>query len=884
MTLSNLFKVTSFWHSINLFRFGFDALITLSILLLLFIAWTIIKYIYGQKGSEKALLELTFPADNHKSAFATEQLHILLHTQAKRRTFTERLLGYKRTFSLELVSSAKEGIRYVMAIPAKDQDIIHRSLLSYLPGIKVRKIEEYIPENNAENKQLITELKLSGDFVLPLRDQKTLGEYDPMAYLTGHMTKLGKDELISFQIVFTPVLPSTHRSTINRIKYIRNLIYYHANLSDAVGSKPNPGLLIGKTILGILETIVKLIISIPALLFDYRSNNIPIFQTDESHSKSSNPYEEELAETIKSKISQNLFETSFRILIVSENQDEAGKRASELIAAFRPLANANQTLEARELKPIINSTKNTTNFIDRKLSNGIFAQNPILSTSELADIYHFPHTGTTQTEGLIKSKSQELPTPLSLKNNNNLDVVFGHNTYGNGEVEIGLTDDERSRHMYIIGQTGSGKSTVIYHMAIGDMAKGRGLAVIDPHGDLAEDLLAAVPESRKDDLIYFNPFDIQYPIGINLLELSPGLNGDELELEKELVCESVISVFRRVFNKDETVDAHRIEYILRNTIYTAFTTPEPTIFTIYSLLNDPKFQKQTISRLTDDNLRLFWNNEFGKAGDYQVVKMAAGVTAKVGRFLFSPTAKRILEQPKSTINFEKILDNKKILLCNLAEGKIGEDTSQLLGTMIIAKIQQAAMRRARREFVSRTPFYLFVDEFQNFATSSFTKLLSGGRKFGLRVTIAEQSTAQQNDRSIVDVILANTGTVVTFRTASPVDEELMLSQLKPQIKEGDIANLPRYRFFMRLAAIEAEDPFSGKTIPITQIKDVAKNKALIEASRKNYAITYQQTGQEVAAHMTNEESTSEFIHTGRTLNSISKEGAAADPKLGQTTG
>jgi len=169
-----------------------------------------------------------------------------------------------------------------------------------------------------------------------------------------------------------------------------------------------------------------------------------------------------------------------------------------------------------------------------------------------------------------KIRSKELPAPLSIKNKDDLDVIFGKNTYANADIAIGLSDDDRSRHVYMIGQTGSGKTTIIYHMAADDINKGRGVAVVDPHGDLAEDLLNRVPESRADDLIYFDPYDIKYPVGINLLELSESADEDELELEKELVCESVVSIFRRVFFKDENVDAHRIEYILRNAIYSAF--------------------------------------------------------------------------------------------------------------------------------------------------------------------------------------------------------------------------------------------------------------------------------------------------------------------------
>jgi energy-coupling factor transporter ATP-binding protein EcfA2 len=305
----------------------------------------------------------------------------------------------------------------------------------------------------------------------------------------------------------------------------------------------------------------------------------------------------------------------------------------------------------------------------------------------LTDLYHFPYGETTKTEGMVKLHSQELPLPLVVKNNANFDVVFGKNNYANVASDIGLTDDDRSRHVYVIGQTGSGKTTIIFHMAKDDIQKGRGVAILDPHGDLAEDLLNCVPKNRLNDCIYFNPFDIRHPIGINLLELTPGLNEDELEQEKELVCESVISVFRRIFSKDENTDSHRIEYILRNTIYTAFTLKDSTIFTVYDLLNNPKFRKRVTANLDDENLNNFWRYEFGKAGSYQAVKMISGVTAKIGRFLFSPTAKRMLEQPHSTINFDEILSSGKILICNLAEGKLGEDTSQLLGTTIITKLQ-----------------------------------------------------------------------------------------------------------------------------------------------------------------------------------------------------
>ncbi|MFA6369226.1 MAG: type IV secretion system DNA-binding domain-containing protein, partial [Candidatus Shapirobacteria bacterium] len=589
----------------------------------------------------------------------------------------------------------------------------------------------------------------------------------------------------------------------------------------------------------IVHLLFLFVISIIPAIIDTSGKSVPIFQTSSASPKEIlNPYEQELARIIKDKIDRSLFETSIRLLVITHKDEENKTRINGLISSLGQLSSPYQSLVSKNY--IFNNFKNQIKqFKQKSLStNSILNQNPILSISELSDLYHFPYNVTTKTEGMVTSHSSELPSPLSVKNNSNFDVVFGKNKYANVVSDIGLTDDDRSRHVYAIGQTGSGKTTIIFHMAKDDIQKGRGVAVIDPHGDLAEDLLYSVPKSRFDDCIYLNPFDISHPIGINLLELKSGLSDDELEQEKELVCESVISVFRRIFSKDENTDSHRIEYILRNTIYTAFTVKDATIFTVYDLLNNPNYQKSITTKLEDANLKNFWLNEFGKAGSYQAVKMVSGVTAKIGRFLFSPTAKRILEQPKSTINFDEIISSGKILICNLAEGKLGEDTSQLLGTTIIAKLQQAFMRRVRTPIINRKPFYLFVDEFQNFATTSFTKLLSGGRKFGLRLTIAEQSTAQQSDRNMVNVILANTGTIICFRTASPIDEELMLDQFSPYVKKGDIGNLPRFRFYMKLSAVEPEEPFSGETIPIVLDRNPERLQKLIEISRKNYAITY----------------------------------------------
>ncbi|HUD45169.1 MAG TPA: DUF87 domain-containing protein [Patescibacteria group bacterium] len=807
--------------------------------------------------TEKIFLELTFPSDTAKSSYATEQLYRLLHTLARRRSRSDDLTKRKKTYSLEVVAQRGKGIRFVIQVVKEEAEIVKRNLLSYLPGIKVREISDYINDSLIENKSLgIAELKQLSHHVLPLYSQKVLTEHDPMSYLTGNMTNLKEGDLVVFQVVITPLLNSIHWKILDMHRKYRHIItkgeplrlHLQQNVLTELLSFP-----------GIHEIYVILKYTLIVLfnIFKYTINFVIDVMTVNSKSGQAaslqpapipvqqilNPYEQELQTIVKGKLDQHMFETSIRLLVAGADTEDLAIRMEGLVSSFGQMNSNNQSLGTKRTLPfmpqavIIN--KRFAQFKNRALSpNRTFNQNPILSTSEISDLYHFPYTDTTKTEDMVKSLSQELPAPLLLKQDKTLDVVFGKNTYGSSEVAIGLTDDERSRHMYLIGQTGAGKSTVLFHMAKDDIQKGRGVCIIDPHGDLVEDLLAVIPKSRLNDVVYINPFDIKHPVNINLLELTPYLDEDDAELEKELVAESVISIFRRIFQKDEQIDAHRIEYILRNTIYTAFYVKDATIFTIFDLLTDEEFRKEIVAKVDDYHLRNFWKQEFEKAGDYQVVKMISGVTAKVGRFLFSPIARRILEKPHSTVSFDKLLDEGKIVLCNVSEGKLSEDTSQLIGTTIITKIHLAMLKRARIDKALRKPFYLSIDEFQNFATPSFTKLLSGGRKFGLRVTIAEQSTTQQDNSRITNMILANVGTVVCFKTASPVDEELLLPQFSPLVKKGEIINLPRFHFYIKLGSIDPQEPFSGVTLPIQNRTSKKKIEQVIATSQKNYASIY----------------------------------------------
>lgn len=838
-----------------LYAFHHSPFLSLPFIIFVF-AFLIFLYIFRKLWNIKSLLqreavflELTPPAFTEKTAYTTQQLFSVLHNIGMQQTFLDKLIGRKVIYSFEIVSTKEEGIIYIIRTTPEEAQIIERTAISYLPQVRVKRIDEYLPAKSSFTKGKIIEFNLRKHFAFPLAAQNVLTQHDPVAYITGMMTKLKTSELIAFQIIVSPTKRKEAEILTQKILRNEDILDYlnkpHIPLSI------QPIIILFKIIVKIIHVVTK---ELGWALTEIYHGSSTQQNYAYSHMQQQNQlieqrirparilssFEQETVLSIQKKIDQEMFETTIRAFIMVDSKKDQKERARGIKSSLAPFSVPKyQSLYPKyNFPPLLIDKIRSFTFKNRLLSIFDNKSSSLLSVSEIADLYHFPYTETTRTEDLVKNLSPELSAPLSLKQGTDLDVIFGENTFGNSSVPIGLTDDERSRHVYMIGQTGSGKSTVLFHMAKDDIERGRGLCVVDPHGDLVDDLRTVIPEDRINDVVYVNPFDIKYPININLIELTPGLDEDEQELEKELVAESVISIFRRIFFSDENIDAHRIEYILRNTIYTAFYVKDATIFTIYKLLTNPEYHIKILNDVEDENLRDFWKNEFEKAGDWQQFKMISGVTAKVGRFLYSPIAKRMLEKPKSTIYIDDLLNQSKIILCNLSEGKIGEDTAHLIGTTIITKIHLAILKRARMEKALRKPFYLYVDEFQNFATSSFTRLLSEGRKFGLRVTIAEQSTTQQEDRRIVNVILANVGTVMSFRTASPVDEELMLSEFYPLVKKGNILNLPRFHFYIKLGSIEPQEPFSGVTLPPNLVRDTKKVERVIEASRKNYATVY----------------------------------------------
>jgi hypothetical protein len=774
-------------------------------------------------------LEITPPASIAKTPEATEQLFSVIHGARAARQLKERLYDRSPVMSFEIVSTRKDGIRYLLQVEKSRSKNIQKAITSYIPDSKVREIEREL-----DGVDKVIEFKETGHYVLPLTLTSIFEQHDPLPYVTGAMTKLSDDEEIVLQIVAMPVRLREADILSHKILGNENILQQvSGNHLSLLGRFTN---IFSKASSGLTDLAGEVYMGTTFGHREYYNSKSRTVQqqaritTHDRPARTLSAFELELMETMHQKVTRPLFQVNLRVLIKSPE-------AKQHSAAFRSALDGYsvppyQSIKARLSLPIVDKLRqhNATNRLPSLLRRSAM----ILASTELASLYHFPSSQVSKTDNLITSLSKTLPAPVSLKSGSKFDVIIGENIHHNSSTLIGLTEQERERHEYIIGGTGNGKTTLLQYQIVQDMQRDKGIAVVDPHGDMAETLLRHVPNDRVKDVIYFNPDDLEYPIGLNLLELAPGLTGNELLREKDIITESVISVFRKIFS-DEDTGGHRIEYVLRNTIQTALTVENPTLFTVFDLLNDPKYRKSVIKTLEDKNLINFWKNEIGKAGDMQKVKMAAGITAKIGRFLFSASARQILEQPESTIDFDDIINNGKILICNFSKGLLGEDTSELFGITVLAKLQLASLRRARLEQSKRRPFYLYVDEFQNFATTSFVQMLSEARKYKLFLTMAEQSTSQQSDQQMVSIIMANVGTVISFRTGNPQDERVLLPLFSPYIEQGEISNLPAFNFYAKLSAVKAQEPLSGQTLLLANDGSDKVRAAIIEHSRSVFA-------------------------------------------------
>ncbi|HAM88624.1 MAG: hypothetical protein US83_C0012G0028 [Candidatus Falkowbacteria bacterium GW2011_GWC2_38_22] len=404
-------------------------------------------------------------------------------------------------------------------------------------------------------------------------------------------------------------------------------------------------------------------------------------------------------------------------------------------------------------------------------------------------------------------------------------TIFAETTFRNKNIKFGIKTDDRRRHMYAIGKTGMGKSTLLENMIIGDIRAGRGVAVVDPHGDLAEKVIEFIPSNRVNDVVYINPADIDHPIAFNVVEhVEPHL--------RHLVASGLLGVFQKLWADSW---GPRLEYILRNSILAILDYPGSTLLAVIRMLSDKKFRKKVIDKIQDPVVKAFWVNEFAGYNDKFAAEAVSPIQNKVGQFLSSSLIRNIVGQVKSTIDMRKMMDDGKIVIMNLSKGRIGEDNSKLLGAMLITKIQLAAMSRVNIAENERRDFYLYVDEFQNFATDSFANILSEARKYHLNLVLAHQYVEQVEEK-VRNAIFGNVGTLLVFRVGA-ADAEWLVPEFTPIFTEEDIVNLPKYEMYLKLMIDGiASEPFSARGLPPLPEKEKTGNTdKVIAVSRERYA-------------------------------------------------
>lgn len=520
------------------------------------------------------------------------------------------------------------------------------------------------------------------------------------------------------------------------------------------------------------------------------------------------------------KIAQNGFWTAMRV--VSNRVDNL----SALASAFGSLGRGDGN-SLKLSRPWIWQKARFKEAIFRRSMAGT-PSSQVLTVPELATIWHMPNLNV-KVHNLTWAKNLETEAPdnlpvfnyLSEEERENVNF-FGKTNFRGEDKVFGIKREDRMRHMYVIGKSGVGKSTLLENLAIGDMKKGEGLAFLDPHGSSVEALLNYVPKHRINDVVYFDPGDVDNPIPLNILEVVE-------PAQREFVASGILSIFAKLYGHSW---GPRLEYILRNTLLTLTEVPGTTLPNVIDMLTNADYRKRIYPKLTDPVMLNFWHDEFDRWERKQQAEYSDSILNKVGQFVSSPLIRKIISEKKSNIDFEQIMNEGKILLVNLSQGRMGEDNSALLGAMVVTKIQLAAMRRARYSKDKWKDFYLYVDEFQNFATTSFIKILSEARKYRLGLTLANQYV-EQIDEAVMAAILGNAGSLVNFLVGA-TDADKLEKEFGGAFMRDDLTHLGRGEVVVKLAIDGLTSrPFFAKTLPPAMSKNQNKEKVL-KVSRERW--------------------------------------------------
>ena len=633
---------------------------------------------------------LEVPRTNDKKELAAEQMLAALHGILRPKRDLKLSGTLQEHISLEIVAIAQR-IRFYIWTPKHLQAFVEGQIYAQYPTVQIfEQPQDYADRVLNQSVLYSTELKLTDNETLPIKTFPTY-DVDPLAAITATLAKLDKqDEEMWIQIMVRPIPDDWHKISARVVKRIRG---GQGNLAG-----------FGSSALSYAGQVLTALAKPPEATGSGENKPPELSERDKSR-----------VTAIEEKSNKLGYRVKIRLMYAGHDPHSARLRMQALVGAFKQFNTTN--LNGFEVK---NSTFNrdrlaeyqTRHFIDSGF---------ILNIEELASLFHLPHT-SVETPNILwaTTKTAEPPAnvPIAEAGQEKDISLFGVTNFRGDNTVFGLLRRDRSRHVYILGQTGTGKSGALELLTLSDLYYDQGFAVIDPHGDYAQHVLAFVPERRVKDVVYFNPADAEHPIGFNPLELTdPSLKGH--------ISSELVGVLKRLFAESW---GPRLEYILRYTLLALLDYPNSTMLDITRMLTDKEFRKDVVSYIDDPVVKNFWTKEFASWNDKFMTEAVAPVLNKVGAFTANPMVRNIIGQTKSTFSLRQIMDEGKILIANLSRGLMGEDNAGILGAMMVTKIQLAAMSRADVPHEQRRPFYLYVDEFQNFATDSFATILSEARK------------------------------------------------------------------------------------------------------------------------------------------------------------
>jgi hypothetical protein len=793
-----------------------------------------------KRGTEKkTVLHVSVPKEIETGPIVAEQIFATMHGIHKNLNFAQRLFGGKQDAVSFEIASVDRRINFYVSFHEKLRNLVEGQMYAQYPDAEILEVEDYasVQDKEVYANAIGAEIEFTDADVFPIKrytqfeDKLTRVAVDPLSAITSTLTKFNHpSEQAWIQIVITPLPDKWKIVLIKCVNLISNGFFMSMDWSQNAYARAF-----------ITRKWWPRIVFFPVYIF-FGIRGIFVRAGSKSGSKASEGFlsgdsddlEEQMAmrsheresesDACMDKIVRLLFDVNIRLVYVPNdaNKQKSDSKIREMFGSFKQFSQPH--LNGFKLKNIEKGVGVVGNYRRRDVKDGM-----IMSNEELATIYHLPSiTVKTPNISWVRSRKTEPPVDLPTKENTLKEdgfTLMGKSNFRGNRFEFGIKDKDRMRHIYIIGKTGMGKSTLLENMIYSDVLEGKGVGVVDPHGDLADTVLGFIPPNRTNDVVLIEPSDRDFPVAFNMLEnIDPAFN--------TIVCSGIVGIFKKIYADSW---GPRLEHILRNTILSLLEFPGTTMLGITRILQDEGYRRKIVAKIQDPIVKSFWVNEFEKMQERMRIEAISPILNKVGQFLSSPIIRNIVGQPKSAVDLRFAMDKGKIVIVNLSKGKIGEDNSTLLGSMFITKFQLDAMSRANTPEKDRKPFYLYVDEFQNFATDAFATILSEARKYKLSLTMANQYVAQMSDE-VKDAVFGNVGTLLSMQVGFD-DAEYISQQFGEEILPPDLVGMSKFTAYTRLLIDNMpSNTFSLDTLPpIADEPNAARAEKVRKVSRERYA-------------------------------------------------